>query len=346
VATTMDEYAPFDDGPGANTTEAGWRKIMSPLSTPGAMRDILNGLSVYADSTGMQVKVRTGEVWAQGHRGAISTEKTLAIASSAGIGSGQERRDRVIYRVDYTNNRIELDVLTGTPATVPANGPALTRNSTIFEGSLAEVVVPQSDVSIDAAQVYDARVFGGPTTDPVSDDSSLFGDKLSTVERMSVTQNLVGGNNFNYVVLAQASRDVSATTLRFYLGSNAVAGTATIKIYTGYHRFHVADTMTVTPTVTSGAGDVKIEALPSTLTIQAGQYVAFAFLSVGASTVAGLGYAAAPISANLINTGTTANDPASRWRSVTKASGTLPSTINGHDGTWTKHVNVPWFALG
>jgi hypothetical protein len=342
----MDEYAPFDDGAGSNVTEEGWRKIMAPLSTPGAMRDVLNGLSVYADGTGMQVKVRTGEVWAQGHRGAINTEKTLPIASSAGIGAGQERRDRVIYRVDYSDNNVELDVLTGTPGTIPAAGAGLTRNGSIFEGSLAEVVVPQSDVSIDAAQVYDARVFGGPTTDPVSDDSALFGDKLSTVDRMSVTQALVGGNNFNYVVLAQASRDVSATTLRFYLGSNAVGGTLTVKIYTGYHRFHIVDTMTVTPTVTSGAGDVKIVNLPSPLNIQAGQYVGFAYLSVGASTVAGVGYAQAPISANLINTGTTANDPASRWRSVTKSSGTLPATINGHDGTWTKHVNVPWFALG
>jgi hypothetical protein len=342
----MDEYAPFDDGPGANTTEAGWRKIMSPLSIPGAMRDTLNGLSVYADSTGMQVKVRTGEVWAQGHRGAINTEKTLAIASAASIPGGQERRDRVIYRVDYTNNRIELDVLTGTASVAPALGPALTRNSTIFEGSLAEVVVPSADGSIDAGQVYDARVFGGPTTATVSDDYSLFGDKLSTTSRSRVTQALVEGNGFNYLVLATALRDVSATTLRFFLNSNAVGGTFSVKIYTGYHRYHLAEAQSFTVAVTSGAPDVKVVTLPSTLNIQAGQYVAVDHVTNGASTVAGIGYATGVVHSTLINTGTTANDPLARWVSATKSSSTLPATINGHDGTWTKHGNVPWFALG
>src|SRR6058998_1358393 len=128
----MDLYMPFDAGPGANVTEDGWRSMMRRTGMPGVLRDQANGFAVYGDSTGLQVKVKTGEVWAEGIWGSTTSEKILPIASNS---SGNPRKDLVVWRLNTTTNLIELDVVTGTPAASP-NEPSITRNSTIYEGPL------------------------------------------------------------------------------------------------------------------------------------------------------------------------------------------------------------------
>lgn len=150
MATTLETYAPFDSGAGANVTEDTWRKFMKRnQGGSGVYRGVLNGFTVFADTTGMQVKVQSGECWIEGHWGTNTSTVTLPIATAHATLA---RKDRVILRAHFANNRIELDVLTGTASGSPAV-PSLTQNTTMWETSLAVVDVPATDTTIDSSQV-------------------------------------------------------------------------------------------------------------------------------------------------------------------------------------------------
>lgn len=150
MPSTLSLYAPFDAGAGANVTEDMWRRFMkNNQGGSGVLRGILSDFAVFADTTGMQVKVQSGECWIQGHWGTNTATATLPIAAAHATLA---RKDRVILRADFTNNRVELDVLTGTAAASPTV-PALTQNTSIWETSLALVDIPAADTTIDAGQV-------------------------------------------------------------------------------------------------------------------------------------------------------------------------------------------------
>jgi hypothetical protein len=160
MAVTADTYYPFDSGAGADVTEEGWRRFMRYLTGRGSMangviRGVGNQHEVYADSSGMQVKVRTGEVWERGHWGELTGEKTLPIAAA---DPTNPRKDRVIARAAFGDNRIEYDVLQGTAAVSPT-APSVTQSDTKWETSLAVVDVPAAASTIAASNVADARLF-------------------------------------------------------------------------------------------------------------------------------------------------------------------------------------------
>jgi hypothetical protein len=345
MPTTVDAYAPFDSGPGANVTEAGWQAMMRRMGNPGVIPGSLNGWQVYADSTGMQVKVKTGEGWAEGFWGSTSTERTLAIAAA---NATNPRKDLVVWRVDVTNNRVELDVITGTAAASPTE-PALTRNTSVYETPLAVVDVPATDTSIDAAQVLDVRWFGGPPSPTLPDDNRMFGDQVSTCQRGTIagTDTCPTGNTF--LTLTQAIRAVTATNIRYYLATARSGGFADCRVYTGYSRHRLTDvTGNISITDTTGAGLVHVDALPSTLSIAAGQFVAIAYLTTVTTTAPVLGRGASVTSTEILNPSTTTLDPLGRWSTVFKTGqSTLASTITVHvDGTWSKRDRSFWFALG
>jgi hypothetical protein len=158
VATSLDSYAPYDSGAGADVTEDTWRNFMRHMRGSsfgdGVLRTASTGFEVYADSTGMQVKVRVGECWIRGAWGQITSEKTLSIAAAHATLA---RKDRVILRNDFVLNRVELDVLTGTAGS--GSALALTQNTSKWEIGLAIVDVPALDTSIDAAQAVDNRTW-------------------------------------------------------------------------------------------------------------------------------------------------------------------------------------------
>ena len=135
MGTALTQYAPYDSGPGANVTEATWRSMVRRLVPTGVVAGVLNEFAVFADSTGMQVKIPSGECWIEGHWGLQSTQVTQAVTAAHATLA---RLDRIILRNDFSLNKIEYDILTnGTPgSTTP---PPLTQNSSIWEISLARV---------------------------------------------------------------------------------------------------------------------------------------------------------------------------------------------------------------
>jgi hypothetical protein len=159
VAKTLDLYMPYDSGPGASIMEDGWRSIMRNVLPSGVLPGANdNKFAVYADSTGMQVKARTGSVWIEGNWGQSTAEKALPIAAAhATLG----RADLVVARNRFVDNLIEVDVLPGTPASTPTY-PALTQNTSIWEIPLAQVVVDPAVTTIAAAKVIDFRQYNRP----------------------------------------------------------------------------------------------------------------------------------------------------------------------------------------
>lgn len=226
MPTSVDTYLPYDAGTGANVAEDSWRLMMRNLFRDGPLDGYLNEFAAYADNSGMQVKVPSGACWIQGHYGESTSEKTLSIAANS---SGNPRIDRVILRNDFVNNRIELDVLTGTPAGSPS-APALTTNSSIFEIPLARVAVADAETSIESGHVTDERSFANPmamaqgktaTTQSVNDsswtevaltgaddfDTHAIHNSSSTTPRMTIPGGFPGRWEFGGLVEFAADSD-------------------------------------------------------------------------------------------------------------------------------------------
>lgn len=150
MAVTLDQYCFYDSGAGANVTEDGWRAAIRNVRTgDGVIRNVGSVLAPLGDSSGMQVKVGTGEGWIAGNWGKGTSQKTLSVAAAhASLG----RRDLVVLRNDFSGNKMELDVLTGTPGASPTY-PNLTQNSSIWEIQLGKVVVNAAASTITAGNV-------------------------------------------------------------------------------------------------------------------------------------------------------------------------------------------------
>jgi hypothetical protein len=101
----------------------------------------------------MNVKVPSGEAWIKGHFYENTALETLAIGTA---NPTNPRIDRIVVRLDWTNNTIYLAVLQGVPAASP-NPPAVTMNSAIWDINLANVRVNAGVTTIATGDVSDIR---------------------------------------------------------------------------------------------------------------------------------------------------------------------------------------------
>lgn len=188
MPTDLDSYHPFDAGAGAANFESRWRDSFRYMNgvTGGRNGIIRAGFQgqVFADSTGLWVKVPPTEVWIEGHYGLSTVQKTVPVTPNA---TGAVRIDRVVCRANYVTNKVEYDVVAGVSTTVP---PARTQNANQFEISLATISVPNAAATIAAGAVFDARdfvdcpsVLARATADTVVNNSTTLVDVtgLSTV---------------------------------------------------------------------------------------------------------------------------------------------------------------------
>lgn len=219
MAVTLDFYAPFDSGAGANVMEDVWRKFMkNNHGGSGVFRGVLNDFRVYADTTGMQVKVDSGECWIQGHWGSNANFIILPIAAAHATLA---RKDRVVLRAHYANNWVELDVLTGTAAASPTV-PSLTQNTAIWETSLALVDVPAADTTIDSGQVTRGHYvdFTGSftkyrrtsgTTQSIPTDTLTKIQFPTAVDNLSAAVSVSGTNNNTFTLNRAGEWTITAT---------------------------------------------------------------------------------------------------------------------------------------
>lgn len=155
---------PWATGTGADASEDRWYEEAQYFLGPGVIRslatdfpdDLSDNLQVFADSTGLQVKVKKGRGWI-GHLFRADAQTTLPIAANV---SGQPRVDLVVLRMDrsLTDNQMFRTTITGTPAVSPVAPPPV-RTNTVYDVPLATVAVANGAATIAAGNVTDARVY-------------------------------------------------------------------------------------------------------------------------------------------------------------------------------------------
>lgn len=158
VATPIDAFAPFDAGAGASVTEDTWRRMMRNAGNraSGVLRGLAESFAVVGDSSGMQVKVRSGECWIEGHWGECTATKTMALAAAH---TSLTRYDLVVVRLDSADNVIELDTVPGTPSASPTIPSPSQSSSLAHEIPLAYVTVTGGVTTITASDVTDYRQY-------------------------------------------------------------------------------------------------------------------------------------------------------------------------------------------
>lgn len=110
-------------------------------------------LKPFADSTGLNVKVKAGVAMSQGVLFVSDAQVTLAISTA---DATNPRWDAVVVDYDFGNDTYALSVVTGTPAATPSY-PSLTRDSDEYQVLLGYVYVDSNVLTISASDVRDFR---------------------------------------------------------------------------------------------------------------------------------------------------------------------------------------------
>ena len=118
-------------------------------------------LECFADSTGLNVKINTGQALVRGHYYNSSAGETLTVPTASATNP---RIDLVVARLDPTANSIVLALVTGTPAGSPTAPTPTQTESGVYELPLAEVYVGTGVVTINPGDVTDLRSLFTPWT--------------------------------------------------------------------------------------------------------------------------------------------------------------------------------------
>jgi hypothetical protein len=133
---------------------------------PSRLDDILgaytNELQVFADSTGMQVKVYQGRCQIKGVFGKVKDADVSGGVYTLGpftnADASNPRIDRVVLRANLSTGAITLQILAGTAAATPQPA-ALTQTNTSWDLPLAQINIPAASSTIAPYQVMDERIY-------------------------------------------------------------------------------------------------------------------------------------------------------------------------------------------
>ena len=114
-------------------------------------------LKVETDEQDMKVFIKPGYAWIEGYLYKIDTEPLVIQHNIA--DPSLNRIDRIVIRLDKTleNRYVKAFILEGTPAETP-QVPELTRNSNVYEISLAQIEIIAGKSFIEAYQITDERL--------------------------------------------------------------------------------------------------------------------------------------------------------------------------------------------
>ena len=196
MSTALDQFYPFDSGDGSNSAEDRWAVMARFYRSTGVIPkgevadlSITNELDVYADNSGMNVKVQSGIIYIQGFIGRNNSTKTINLASS---DPTHPRIDVIVARLDRSgaDGVIVFDVLTGTPGASPA-ATELTQTSTVWEEELGRVLVAAASTTTPANSVtITRRTSQSDGKSPIEASgavSASAGDKYISIGNLVVT---------------------------------------------------------------------------------------------------------------------------------------------------------------
>jgi hypothetical protein len=224
-------YFPFDSGSGANVTEIQWTKMAQHWLGTGVIQSIMNKFEVFADSTGMQVKVKSGAAWIKGHYFESDAEETLPIGTA---DSTNPRIDRVVIRLDWNDNTITLAVLQGSAAVSPSP-PLPVQNTARWEFPLAQITVPAGALTINSGDVtFDDRVYTEVFDKLSPVNSDINGDNIPMGITTSTISNKQTGYPEEYGLILNIKNAKERLTQWFYShGNNGTYGAWFRHWYTG-----------------------------------------------------------------------------------------------------------------
>jgi len=143
---------PFENIDTSETQFSQWARNIGEGVKTGA----LNELEVFADSTGMQVKVRSGQALVRGHYYQNTAEVALSLEAA---DLTNPRVDTVVVELDPSANSIVLEVVTGTPDASPTPEPVVQTDAGVYQIKLAEIAVAAGATTITAGNVTDTRFY-------------------------------------------------------------------------------------------------------------------------------------------------------------------------------------------
>jgi len=169
----MAEYYRFFDGYSGDTrqyTSGNLAEVLHRLLRNGVIRDVGNMLAVTAGA-GVSVNVDTGEYMTQGYWYRNDASKNVALATP---DATYPRIDRIVVKLNLSSDGRTVTVVnkTGVPAASPAP-PSLQQDGTIWEESLAQVLVPAGSGT--PLTITDERGWAGINPVPYLDGVALSG---------------------------------------------------------------------------------------------------------------------------------------------------------------------------
>jgi len=106
--TIVDNYFPFDTGPGSTATAARWRLMARVWQGSGVIANYLNNMN--PTIVGSVVTIDTGAVWIDGYYGEIGSPKTVTVTGSQVVVA---RMDPVARQILLTSVTTLTQTLTG-----------------------------------------------------------------------------------------------------------------------------------------------------------------------------------------------------------------------------------------
>ncbi len=199
---------PFENVDTSETQFSQWARNIGEGVKPSS----LNELEVFADSTGMQVKVKSGQALVRGHYYQNTAQETLTLTAA---DLTNPRIDTVVVELDPSANTIVLKVIAGTPDVSPIATALVQTDAGIYQIKLADVSVPASATTIPAGNVTDAREYIGTFTGTVA-GSQITGEiTVATIDGDRIINNIdtatIGQSNVTDLVsdLADITADIA-----------------------------------------------------------------------------------------------------------------------------------------
>lgn len=147
---------PFENIDVSETQFSQWARNFQDTGVKGVPGD--SSLKVFADDSGLQVRVTAGQAFVRGHYYINSAQETLPIATAG----ADTRIDAVVLELDVTINSVSLKVVQGVAVPVSPVPPTLIQTDAgIYQLLLAYVTVVNGVTSIVAGDVADKRTFMG-----------------------------------------------------------------------------------------------------------------------------------------------------------------------------------------
>lgn len=203
---------PFENIDTSETQFSQWARNIGE----GVKRNALNELEPFADSTGMRVKVKSGQALIRGHYYQSSAEEVITVTAS---DPTNPRIDILILELDPSANSITLKVTAGTPAGSPVAPTVVQTDGGIYQVKLADIAVGAGVTTIAAGNVTDTRAYLATAAELAGDVATLQSDVAANTA--SISNPLA-----DFVTDATTARTLTTAdmgkTIRFTSGSATV----------------------------------------------------------------------------------------------------------------------------